>query len=202
MDYELKNANKINPADRYAPADFFVTSKGGLLLIMRICFLPKILFFTLMAITLFLSPCHADSGDRAIKIICDAKMDYFEVQPFVMWNEELDMFLKENPSGTKKKGDLLTHVFETTNRTYKYSCKTNKREIAFAIDGQDNLLVYESGVLITKKLIDDVWIFSGPVYIVKSEKTDKWVECCGHEETSVACKKISDSKTTNCKYGN
>jgi len=78
---------------------------------MNVRFLCGTILLTLIAMTRFISPCYADSGDRALRIICDKKADYFEVEPFIMWNEELDAFLKQNPRGTKKEGIKLTHVF-------------------------------------------------------------------------------------------
>jgi hypothetical protein len=170
-------------------------------MIMRICFLLRLLFISLIAAVLFLSPCYADSGDTSIKIICDKKTDYLEVEPFIMWNEELEVFLKEYPRGTKKEGNSLTRVFDTADKTFKYSCKTDKRKITIVVDKEANLLIHESGALITKKFIDDVWFFSGPIFIMKSKKQGQWVECCGHKRGNpVSCKELTDSKTTNCKY--
>jgi hypothetical protein len=148
-----------------------------------------------------IGPVRADSGSRAIWLVCDANKNYVEVRLFILWNEDLDAYLANHPSGIAEDGTKQTTVFEDTDRSYYRECLAGNRRVEVSVDQMDTLKITENKKPVAVKKIDYVWFAGGQEYVLKSSALSKWMECTGGIDGSVEppleCRGLTNSETTN-----
>lgn len=147
------------------------------------------------------TPLLADSGVRAVWVVCDPATNEVEVRLFILWNEDLEAYLKRYPSGFSDVGPKSTKVFISGAGAYSRNCDIDGRRVEIAIDNQDTLTLAENGHSVATRAIDYVWFASGQDYRLKSSDLGQWQECTGAIDGAVGhaleCRGLTNAKTTN-----
>ena len=144
---------------------------------------------------------YADYGQRAIEVVCNTKENRLEVRPFIMWNEDLEQFMQNHPSGVDKNVDGITQVFDRFNPNFIYQCTLKKSKYQISIDF-NTLDISLNDQAIIRKEIDYVWVAYGELYKLELKSDRKWSECSGGDVGTVlpplTCVPLTKSKTTDC----
>lgn len=162
----------------------------------------KLMICIAIGLTFFAtSQAFADYGQKAIWMVCDANKNYVEVRLFILWNEELEAYLANHPSGIAKEGKKQTTVFLDAKKHYSIGCVAGGRHVSVSVDQMNTLTINENKKPVAVKTIDYVWFASGQEYIIKSNSSSNWMECTGGIDGSLEppleCRKLTNSNTTN-----
>lgn len=163
--------------------------------------LPDHLFSALFAVLISIIPAcaNADYGQSAVTFECHQREDTFILRLYILWNEDLDSFQRDHPSGTYRSNSREISIVDTNKKRYIRTCRTSKRFVEVSIFGR-TLIVKEANKTIAAKKIDYVWAASGQRYTISSDGKHEWSECSDGVDgaiQSIGCAPLTDSETTN-----
>ncbi|MBL0041638.1 MAG: hypothetical protein IPP28_11475 [Xanthomonadales bacterium] len=147
---------------------------------------------------------HADYGEGVLALRCDSKLRNFEIEPRIVWNEELEVL---QPIFDRASGKATLDGYEIHSAKKSQSlggaCKVGRKTVSARIVDrlyEPTLELYEDKELVLSILIDDVWQFYGYVFRVRFRKAAGWEQMCGREKSSMDWQPLDTSrKDTNCR---
>jgi hypothetical protein len=143
----------------------------------------------------------ADYGNTAISMECDKNKNYFRFEPHIIWNEELDKFLKDFPSEKMKKGNLTTYLmpyFEKSKfKDVRLECELKSGKIVTTISlnpYNHEITIFYKNAEVVKETIGSVWDSYGRKYFIEMKSDDLFTQHCviednGKEDDSCVKKK-------------
>lgn len=147
----------------------------------------------------------ADYGEGFLLVRCDSKSGIFEVEPRIIWNEELkglQTVLKKG-HGRTKRNDVQILDVKRLNSKVEESCTLSGAQLKVIVSTQydPKLQLFENNNLIAAPKIDDVWSFYGFVFKIRYTSSEGWKELCGREESKNKQWQSFDRKRadTNCR---
>ena len=163
------------------------------------CIMLVIRWLLLASISILPFYARADYGLGAISIVCDSKTNSVEIEPLIIWNQELNLFLSKNPGGELETKTRFTKTFDGVVN-FSHVCRLKNKIIHVSIQG--NVLdVQENGKAIASKKIGYVWFAHGEEYSLKSSSQGQWQECVGSAPGLVGhpveCGPVTPSETTD-----
>ena len=147
----------------------------------------------------------ADYGEAFLLVRCDSKGEQFEVEPRIIWNEELDVLKSKLEQGHGRiQVDYVQFLnVKRINSEIEESCTISGKRLKVIVSSQYDreLQLFENNNLITAPKIDDVWTFYGFVFKVRYVTGEGWKEFCGREEWKNNMWQSLDRKRadTNCR---
>lgn len=159
------------------------------------------LFASLLSVVA--TPARADVGAGALTITCDAETDFVGVRLHIVWNEDLDSFLAQNPSRSRMAKPAFTILLDSIGDSYKRTCKTKSRVVVTTIQHGQELSVTENGATVAQRHIDSMWFSLDFEHRLQSRKSRSWEECIndvyGSFNGKVRCGPVTSSVSTNPK---
>jgi len=146
----------------------------------------------------------ADYGEGFLAVRCDPKAGIFEVEPRLIWNEELDALQSalKRGGGRTQSGDYELFNISMLKPRVETTCKLSSTEFkVLVVDYEYNKLqVFENDNLVMSPVIDDVWRFWGYIFKVRHTSSGGWEEMCGREESANKWMALDRKrKDTNCR---
>jgi hypothetical protein len=139
----------------------------------------------------------ADYGETFLYVGCNQESKTFEVEPFIVWNEELDKIKPtvERNSGLMDDGSHKLFRIRTMKTTIDVSCSLDNTIVRIVLPEYSNQLeLYENGSLIISLAIGYIWDMGGFIYQVRFNPTAKWEEYCAYKEYCVDKKSCFETK--------
>lgn len=168
--------------------------------------LPLLLLGACFGVLFCSEKAQADYGERFLSVRCDPQGAIFEVEPKIIWNEELDALepLLKQGKGKVLEGDSLliqpSHI--KVERYIESHCNISGIKIKVLLDCCRKLQIFAGDENIVEVHIEDVWDFSGYVFRVRYSPKGKWEELCGLAEERNNQWHVLDRKRadTNCRH--
>lgn len=148
----------------------------------------------------FTETVHADWGERAVRITCEAQQDTVILEPFIIWNDEyrhngVDISALKTSSNVTIGSSTYYLVHKPNIQSFTSICETPTRSVMFKLERR-KIIIEERGVNFTDrgkidldKDISFAWDIWGPVYILKSSGVQTWQSCAGRQDVAaVSCK--------------
>jgi len=163
----------------------------------------SLVVITLVAslLSVIATPANAGVGAGALTITCDAETDFVEVRLHIIWNEDLESFLAQNPSRSRTAKPTFTILLDSIGESYKRTCKTKSRVVVAAIQYGQELSVAENGAAVAQRHIDSMWFSLDFEHRLQSTKSRLWQECIndvyGSFNGKVRCGPVTSSASTN-----
>jgi hypothetical protein len=144
----------------------------------------------------------ADYGETFLYVSCDKKNKTFEIEPFIIWNEELDKVIPTVERGNGLVDNDGKKLFRIHGRkTIDVTCVIEDTTLRVLLpDNSKTLELYENNILVASPTIGYVWGMFGPIYQVRFKPITKWEEYCGRKSSLTKWKPLDlKRKNTNCK---
>jgi len=147
---------------------------------------------------------RADYGEDVLALRCDKKLRIFEIEPRIVWNDQLEMLqpIFDRASG-KAKLDEYEIYSATKSRSLGGTCKMGRTTVSARIVDRWNdptLELYEGRDLVLALRVGDVWRFYGYVFRVRFTKASGWEQMCGREKSELNWHPLNTSRNdTNCR---
>jgi hypothetical protein len=149
---------------------------------------PRIAFIALCCVLIPVSKAAiADYGEAFLSVRCDQKSGIFEVEPLIIWNEELlalEPKIKSGNGRVRRGFQVLLHV-ETKNKKKKLEerCNIAENHLKVLIPDafQHNIELYSDQKLIAAFAAHGLWNY-GYVFRVRYMAEKGWEVLCGWEE--------------------
>jgi hypothetical protein len=139
----------------------------------------------------------ADYGETFLYVGCNQESKTFEVEPFIVWNEEFDKIIptvKRN-SGLIDDGHHKLFRMRTRTTTVDVSCSIDNTIVRIVLPEYSNQLeLYENGSLIISLAIGYIWDMGGFIYQVRFNPITKWEEYCAYKAYCVDKKFCYETK--------
>jgi len=164
----------------------------------------------LCCISFFISSSvRADEGERFLSIRCNEKTKIFEVEPRIIWNEELAALSAEinKTNGNFKKRDTQLIQFslnppaQQPTGNLEAKCTISGVHLKMSVHGWDfpKLELFSGNNLIAAMTIGNVWAFAGDVFKVRYTPPKGWEELCGDDEAANSWHALNRNRLdTNC----
>jgi len=132
----------------------------------------------LLLVVLVSSPVNADYGEKFLYVKCNPESDIFEVEPLIIWNEDLDTLRPavERSGGILEKDDFKLYSIDA-HREVDSSCRIGDTNIRLNFDlyAKNNLELYKNEKL---TITASTQYISFSVLKIRYSSSDGWEESC------------------------
>lgn len=161
-------------------------------------------FLFLICISVFhIQELCADYGEQFLIVVCDPKSKIFEIEPRIIWNEELEAIMPSLKAGNGiiKHEDRQLFNAGMIDSTIQYSCNISGNKLKVIVSDKWNrqLKLFENEKPVATFKIGYVWDFSGPEFKVRYIPNSGWSELCNTGNTSNSWQTLNrERKDTSC----
>jgi len=125
---------------------------------------------------------RADHGERFFRTTCDPPNGVYELEPLMIWNEELDSLtatLRQN-DGIAQVGVAKYYGKEHIDAEVNELCRIGNENLSLVVERYDySFRVLQNSELIADIAISTVWQMYSWVFKIRYKAGEGWQESCG-----------------------